>query len=76
MTVSIDLVNDLKPRRVLKTVQWDSAFNKISGDINSESFPLDMTSEWLLLCQQMCVSDKVTSLSNSISKNFAKSCYA
>ena len=31
-----------------------------------------MTSKWFLLCQQMCVCEKVSLLSNSISRNFAK----
>ena len=35
-----------------------------------------MTSKWFLLCQRMCVSDEVTLLSNSKSRNFKKLCYA
>ena len=31
-----------------------------------------MTSECFMLCQQMCVCDEITLLSNSISRNFAK----
>ena len=44
LDVSIDFVNHLKPRRVeffkciLKTVCWDSAFNKKSENINSNDF--------------------------------------
>ena len=30
-----------------------------------------MASKWFLLCQRMCVSDKVKILYNSISENFA-----